>query len=222
MATLTEGLLENVIPVVQYHGINSNKGLTIGGSGAIDLSGSTGIFKTPTGAVTIGSGAVTISGAVTFTSTTPSIGRKSPVTASGGATRTLLAADSGSLNLFDAATGVAYTLPTPAVGLVYDFVVTVLQTSGTNSVITAAPASQFIRGYITMFSDVDVTPSATLGPKGFAGDGTSHVKINTNATTTGGGIGSWLRLIGVSTTVWQAWGIQRSPSGTIATPFLVA
>ena len=222
MATLTEGLLENHIPVVAYHGLNTNKNITVGGSSAVDMSGSTGIFKTPTGAVTIGDGAVTISGAITYTSTTPPIGRKAPVTASGGATRTLTAANSGSVNLFDAASGVAYTLPTPAVGLVYDFVVTVAQTSGTNSVITAVTASQFIRGYITMFSDVDITPSATLGPKGFAGDGTSHVKINTNATTTGGGIGSWLRLIGVSTTVWQAYGIIRSPSGTIATPFLVA
>lgn len=222
MATLTEGLLEDNFPVVRYHGVNSNKGLTIGGSANIDLSGSTGTFLTPSGAVTIGSGAVTISGAVTFTSTTSPIGRKAPVTASGGATRTLTAADSGSMNLFDAASGVAYTLPTPASGLVYDFVVTVLQTSGTNSVITAVTASQFIRGYIMMVSDVDITPSALLGPKGFAGDGTSHVKINTNATTTGGGIGSWLRLIGVSTTVWQAYGILRSPSGTIATPFLIA
>lgn len=150
------------------------------------------------------------------------VNRREPVTASGGATRTLLATDSGSMNLFDAATGIAYTLPTPAVGLIYDFVVTVLQTSGTNSIITAATGTEFIRGYITMFSDVDVTPSGTLGPKGFAGNGTSHVKIDTNATTTGGGIGSWIRVLGVSTTVWQAWGILRSPSGTIATPFLVA
>lgn len=222
MATLTEGLMEEAFPVYRYHGINTNKNVTVGGSAVTDLSGSTGVFKTSTGAVTIGDGAVTVSGAVTYTSTTPPIGVREPVTASGGATRTLTAANSGSLNLFDAAGGVAYTLPTPAVGLVYDFVVTVLQTSGTNSVITATTASQFIRGYITMFSDVDITPSATLGPKGFAGDGTSHVKINTNATTTGGGIGSWLRLIGVSTTVWQAWGILRSPSGAIATPFLVA
>lgn len=222
MATLTEGLIEEYIPVIRYHGLNTNKNVTIGGAAVIDFSGSSGIFKTPTGAVTIGNGAVEITGALTYSSTTPQIGIKQPVTASGGATRTLTAANSGSLNLFDAATGVAYTLPTPAVGLVYDFVVTVLQTSGTNSVITATTASQFIRGYITMFSDVDITPSATLGPKAFAGDGTSHVKINTNASTTGGGIGSWLRLVGMSTTVWQAWGILRSPSGTIATPFLVA
>ena len=222
MATLTEGLIEEAIPVVRYHGLNTNKNVTIGGSSVIDASGSTGVFKTSTGAVTIGTGTVTISGPLVLTSTTPLIGNTQAVTASGGATRTLTAANSGSLNLFDAATGVAYTLPTPAAGLVYDFVVTVLQTSGTNSVITAATGTQFIRGYVTMFSDVDITPSATLGPKGFAGNGTSHVKIDTNATTTGGGVGSWLRLIGVSTTVWNAHGIIRSPSGTIATPFLVA
>lgn len=43
-----------------------NGGATASGATAIDLSGSTGAFKTPTGAVTVGPGAVTISGATTF------------------------------------------------------------------------------------------------------------------------------------------------------------
>lgn len=41
-------------------------GATASGSTAIDLSGSTGAFKTPTGAVTVGPGAVTVSGNATF------------------------------------------------------------------------------------------------------------------------------------------------------------
>jgi hypothetical protein len=38
-----------------------------GGTSAVDLSAASGLFKTPTGAVTIGPGAVTVSGATTFT-----------------------------------------------------------------------------------------------------------------------------------------------------------
>ena len=69
MATLTEGLLEHALPVVQYHGLNSNKAITLGGSANADFSGSTGTFKTPTGAVTLGNGAISITGAVTLTAT---------------------------------------------------------------------------------------------------------------------------------------------------------
>lgn len=48
----------------------SGKGFSsAGGAGAFNLSGSTGTFLTPTGAITIGPGAVTISGAATFSST---------------------------------------------------------------------------------------------------------------------------------------------------------
>ncbi len=68
MATLTEGLLESFVPVTLYHGVNTNKNVTIGGSANFDASGSTGTFKTSTGAVTIGTGAITLSGAVTATS----------------------------------------------------------------------------------------------------------------------------------------------------------
>lgn len=42
-------------------------GLTASGSGANDFSGSTGTFKTSTGAVTIGPGAISVSGTVTMT-----------------------------------------------------------------------------------------------------------------------------------------------------------
>src|SRR5579885_276158 len=42
-------------------------GMLASGATASDLSGSSGAFKTPTGAVTVGPGAVTVSGAATFT-----------------------------------------------------------------------------------------------------------------------------------------------------------
>lgn len=147
-----------------------------------------------------------------------STGGKVAVTASGGTTRTLTAANSGSVNLFDSAAGIAYTLPAPVVGLSYRFIWTVTQTTSAHQVITDA-GTTFLLGGVSMFSATDVTPSATLGPKFFAANGTNHVKYTSNATTTGSAIGSWLQLICLSSTQWFVYGSVDSPSGSIATPF---
>lgn len=148
----------------------------------------------------------------------PGIRGKAPLIASSSAAVTLKKGQSGSTFLFDRATGTAYTLPAPAVGLVYNFYVSVLQTSGANVVVTNA-ASVFLTGSVITFSGEDVTPSATLGPKMFAGNGTTHIKTTTNGTTLGGGVGSWMQYHCISATVWYVTGVIKSPSGTIATPF---
>lgn len=150
-----------------------------------------------------------------------SLNTKTILTASGGATRTLTAAESGSVQLFDAATSITYTLPTPAVGLQFDFIWTVLETGGQAHVIVTDASSTFLLGAIAMFSGDDVTPSATLGPKMFLANGTSFVRFTCNGTTLGGGIGSWLRFVCISTTIWHVSGVIKSPSGTLATPFAV-
>lgn len=150
----------------------------------------------------------------------PGIRGKNPLTASASATVTLKASQSNGTFLFDRASGGSFTLPAPTIGLVFNFLVTVLQTTGANVVVTNA-ATTFLNGYIVMFSDVDITPSATLGPKGFAGNGSSFLRVTTNGTTLGGGVGSWLRFHAISTTVWMTTGVLRSPSGTLATPFSV-
>lgn len=138
--------------------------------------------------------------------------------ASGGTARTLTAANSGSINLFDDAAGITYTLPsTPVAGQNFEFIWTVTQTSSAH--VVTAGAGIFLLGAVTMFSGEDVTPSATLGPKMFAGNGTTHIKVTMNGTTTGGGAGSWLRFRALSATQWYVYGIVKSPSGSIATIF---
>ncbi len=137
--------------------------------------------------------------------------------ASGGTTRTLTAAGSGTTNLFDSAAGITYTLPTPVAGMEFTFLWSVGQTSS-NHIVTAG-AGKFLSGAIIMFSGEDVTPSSTLGPKMFAGNGTTHIKYTSNATTLGSGIGTWLFFKALSTTVWLVSGVVNSPSGTLATPF---
>lgn len=138
--------------------------------------------------------------------------------ASGGTARTLTAAGSGTTNLFDSAAGITYTLPVPVAGQMFRFIWTVLQTSSAHVVVTDA-ATTFLLGAVAMFSGEDVTPSATLGPKMFAANGTTIVKTTTNGTTTGGGIGSWMEFRAISTTVWFVNGVIKSPSGSIATLF---
>lgn len=59
--------IENYVPAVRLaKGINTKKNVTIGGSANFDASGSTGTFKTSTGATTIG-GTLAVTGTQTFT-----------------------------------------------------------------------------------------------------------------------------------------------------------
>lgn len=145
-----------------------------------------------------------------ITNTGTSVGNKISIQASGGATRTLTAANSGSLNLLDAATGVTYTLPAPSVGLVYRFLVTTSVTSNNHKVITDA-GTTLILGGVTMIEAADTN-------SGLAAlfNGTTHVSILMNGTTTGGLIGTYFELYCVSATQWAIQGIVAG-SGTLAT-----
>ena len=156
---------------------------------------------------------------VTFGSTvTFNGGRTSSVVASASATPTLVASQSGSTFLMDRASGTVYTLPAPVVGLRFQFINSVLQTSGANTVVTDA-GTTFVTGSVVAFSGEKVTPSSTLGPFQFAGNGSSHIKVTTNGTTTGGGIGTVLDFLCISATIWYVTGVINSPSGSLATPF---
>lgn len=140
------------------------------------------------------------------------------VTASSSAAVTLKKSQSNGTFLMDRATGTSYTLPAPQVGLEFQFFVSVLQTSGANVVVTNA-VTVFVTGAIMGFSGEAVTPAVNLGPYMFAGNGTSHLKITTNGTTTGGGIGSWFHARCISATLWFFTGMSKSPSGNLATLF---
>lgn len=129
-----------------------------------------------------------------------------------GATRTLLAGESGSLCLFDRAAGVVYTLPTPVEGMTFEFATTVTITSNAAKVITATPASQFmlgtVFGYTTDATEID----------GFSADGSTHVAISSNGSTTGGVIGDRYTLTYTGST-WLIEGNIFCGTATPATPF---
>lgn len=129
-----------------------------------------------------------------------------------GATRTLLAEESGALCLFDRAAGNVYTLPTPVEGMQFEFSATVAVTSNAYKVITAA-ATQFIIGSV-MAGSLTVADSGDV----FQADGTTHVAISMAGSTTGGLVGGSFKLTAISTTQWLIEG-DIVGSGTLATPF---
>ncbi len=132
------------------------------------------------------------------------------VTASVSATPTLTAAQSGGTFLFDRASGVTYTLPAPVVGLNYTFIVTTSITSGSAKVITDA-------GTTLLIGSVWETVSAGPGTQFFA-NGTTHIALTQNGTTTGGLINTIVTFTCISATQWLVDGTVMA-SGTIATPF---
>lgn len=131
-----------------------------------------------------------------------------PMNSGNGATVTLTAGQSGSTLLFDRAAGIVYTLPVPFPGMTFDFVQTVTVTSNSAEIATNS-ASVFIQGGIR------VLIVATTND--FACNGTSHLAIKQNGTTTGGVLGGRLHFVAVSSTIWQVDGITVG-SGTGATP----
>jgi hypothetical protein len=146
-------------------------------------------------------GATTLGGAVT---------QKAAVVSGQGATATLTAAESGSIVLFDRAAGIVYTLPAPAVGLYYDFFVTTTITSNNAKIITDAGTTLLI-GTISSVVAAGTTTA-------YLGNGTTHIAVTMNGTTTGGVQGTWLRCICVSATLWAVEGFNQA-SGSVATPF---
>lgn len=127
------------------------------------------------------------------------------------ATRTLLPEEAGALCLHDRAAGVVYTLPTPSIGMQFEFLVTVTITSNAAKIITKA-ATEFLLGEVFMFT------TATASGAGFAADGTTIRALSANGSTTGGIIGERYKVIALSTTQWAITG-QCVGSGTITTPF---
>lgn len=129
-----------------------------------------------------------------------------------GATRTLNANESGSLCLFDRAAGIVYTLPTATPGAYFDFAVVTSVTSNAAKVITAAGTELLIGGYTNV--DTDTSNAVAV----FDGNGSTHVAVSMNGTTTGGLQGTKLRFTCLSSTRWLVEGIVRG-SGAVGTAF---
>ena len=140
------------------------------------------------------------------------VNAKVPVISGQGATRTLSVDETGSTCLFDRAAGIVYTLPLAVPGLVYDFVITTTITSNAAKVITGAGTELLIGGYMNVDTDTSNAVAA------FTGNGSTHVAVSMNGTTTGGILGTKLRFTCLSSTRWMVEGIVQG-SGVVATAF---
>jgi hypothetical protein len=128
----------------------------------------------------------------------------------GVATRTLLAKESGALCLFDTATGVTYTLPTPAIGMFFEFAASVAWASGVYKFVTNL-STEFLVGSVSSLNNAAATGEA------FLANGTTHRSVSMAGTTTGGFTGDKFRVTAISSTQWLLEGVY-SNSGTAATP----
>lgn len=133
----------------------------------------------------------------------------STINASSGNT-TLTQGRRGQTFLFDSATGITYTLPTPIAGTEFHFIVTNTVTSGSHKIITDA-ATTFLMGAV-------FEGSTGVAPLTFQGNGTSHISVTMGGTTTGGLIGTALKFKAVSTSLWEVTGFMPSAASP-ATPF---
>lgn len=129
-----------------------------------------------------------------------------------GATRTLSVDESGSTVLFDRAAGIVYTLPLAKPGVFFDFVITTTITSNSAKVITGAATEFLIGGYTNVDTDTSNAVAA------FTGNGSTHIAVTQNGTTTGGILGTKLRFTCLSSTRWFVEGVVQG-SGVVATAF---
>lgn len=127
----------------------------------------------------------------------------------GGSPVTLTAAQCGQAFALDASTGVVYIMPStfPTAGCTYDFFVTVSVTSNAHE-IESGNAAHFLGG-----SPLMVAAAATAI---FQCNGTTHIAYKTNGTTTGGLIGTHIRVTVLSATLAWTDGLNAG-SGTLAT-----
>lgn len=137
-------------------------------------------------------------------------GSGNKVISGAGTTRTLTQAESGSHVLFDTAAGQTFTLPSCKAGLKFKFHTSVSQTGGAYAIVTAS--GDFVLGQVS----VDVESEAT-GETYFA-NGTSHTGVSSNKTTTGGLVGGWIEVEGLTDVIWSIRG-NLSATATPATPF---
>lgn len=129
-----------------------------------------------------------------------------------GATLALTAAQSGAQVFLAKADGVTVTLPASAVGLSYDFIVHTAVTSNAYKISTSVQGTEFFDGTLNSLGDAAAASAV------FTADGSTHDNLSMNGTTTGGLVGTEIRVTCSAANLWTVSGTLRA-NGTEATPF---
>ena len=128
------------------------------------------------------------------------------------ATKTITSADSGTIYGFNRAAGIVVTLPTPAAGIEYTFLVeTTFSGAGQIKTATTDGTDGFL-GTAFLFDTGEVGETDNFHPA------SSNDVIDLGAVEQGWLTGGYIKLLGVNTTTWwvEAW---LMGDGTLATPF---
>jgi len=209
MAYLTEGLIEEALPVVKYHGLNTNKNVQVGGSAKVDFSNSTGTFKFPTGEIT-GNDSVAL--AATFAEINSIADESARIVNVTAATLTVTqATHSGKIIILNRAAGIEVTLPAASgSGGWYRFIV---GTTFTGASTIKVVGDDTMIGTATLFQDVGDTVV------GFAAGGTDDtIDMLGTSNSTGGIAGEKIELIDIAADLWAVT-LVSDAGGTEATPF---
>ena len=122
--------------------------------------------------------------------------------------------ESGALIIFASLTGNLVTLPTPVVGMWFEFMNELARTSNETKVITKTIASEFLLGSI-----ISASETVAEGMDVFTANGSTHVSISMNGTTTGGEVGTRFVTTAISTTQWLIKGVNQGSGGAVTDPF---
>jgi len=128
-----------------------------------------------------------------------------------GTTYVLTQEQAGALVVCDQAATQTITLPTPQVGMNFEFFWSI-QRTGTHKIITSA-STVFLVGSL-MAGDAKIATSGDV----FDADGSTIRAVTMDGDTKGGFIGSRFTVTAISATVWAIRGIVIG-TGTMATPF---
>lgn len=128
------------------------------------------------------------------------------------ATKTLTSADTGTIYGFNRAAGIVVTLPTPAAGIEYTFLVETTFTGAGQIKTATTDGTDGFLGTAFLFDTGEIGETDNFHPAA------SNDVIDLGQVEQGWLTGGYIKLLGVNTTTWwvQAW---LMGDGTLATPF---
>ena len=155
------------------------------------------------------SGNVSGTGTLKLTGATNMLSDYESITA---ATKTLTSADSGTVYGFNRAAGIVVTLPTPAAGVQYTFLVETTFTGAGQIKTATTDGTDGFLGTAFLFDTGEIGETDNFHPA------SSNDVIDLGAVEQGWLTGGFIRLTGVNTTTWWVEAFLMG-DGTLATPF---
>ena len=157
-------------------------------------------------------GALTVTGALTASSTVAVTGAISGPRKIYTTTQILTAADSGAHCVFSVSTVTTYTLPAAAQGLHFKFSVRTTAAGTADIFRIVCTTGDFFVGSFIQSTDGTYTSAA------HAANGSTHLAWEGNGSTTGGLAGDWLEVTASDSTLWEVFGMGRA-TGSEASPW---